>query len=142
MFSILVVGHGLFAYGMEKTVELVMGTQEKMEFENYEGGMPLNIFEKNIEEKILKMGNENGTLILADIKGGTPFNTGVIVGSRLGRVEIIGGCNLPMIVEALDARENGVLEELVLEIVENSKNEIAMFQKKIVEKVQDDNEGL
>lgn len=142
MFSILVVGHGLFSYGMEKTVELVMGTQEKMEFENYEGGMPLNVFEKNIEEKILKMGNEHGTLILADIKGGTPFNTGVIVGSKLGRVEIIGGCNLPMIVEALDARENGDLEELVSEIVENSKNEIAMFKKVIMKIDDNDEEGL
>lgn len=142
MFSILVVGHGLFAYGMEKTVELVMGVQEKMEFENYEGGMPLDVFEKNIEEKILKMGNEDGTLILADIKGGTPFNTGVIVGSRLGNVEIIGGCNLPMIVEALDARESSVLKDIVEEIVEAGKNEIAMFKKVNVRVVEEEEEGL
>lgn len=142
MFSILVVGHGLFAYGMEKTVELVMGVQEKMDFENYEGGMSLDIFEKSIEERIIKMGNEEGTLILADIKGGTPFNTGVIVGSKLGNVEIIGGCNLPMIVEALDARENNLLRDVVEEIVEAGKNEIAMFKKVSVRTVEDEEEGL
>ena len=142
MFSILVVGHGLFAYGMEKTVELVMGAQEKMEFENYEGGMPLDIFEKNIEQKILQMGNDYGTLVLADIKGGTPFNTGVIVGNRLGKVEIIGGCNLPMIVESLDARESYTLQEAVDGIVESSKNEIAMFKKAVMKIEENDEEGL
>lgn len=129
MFSILVVGHGLFAYGMDKTVELIMGNQEKLEFENYEGGMALEEFEKKLEEKILKMGNSKGTLILADIKGGTPFNTGVLVGARMGNIRVIGGCNLPMIVEAIDAREGNNLDDAVSIVLEAGKNEIAEFVK-------------
>lgn len=129
MYSIIVVGHGLFAYGMEKTIELVMGTQEKLEFENYKGGMPLEEFEGNIKKKIIELGNEDGTLVLADIKGGTPFNTGVIIGNELGKVEVIGGCNFPMIVEALDLRENNSLEESLVPIIEASKNEIEIFKK-------------
>ncbi len=129
MFSIIITGHGGFSSGIEKTIELIMGKQNKISFQNYNEGMSLDLFKKNLKKSIFQLGNEDGTLILSDIKGGTPFNTGVLLGQELRRVEVIGGINLPLVILALNLREFSSLEECLLEMIEEGRRELDSFKK-------------
>ncbi|MGL5020709.1 MAG: PTS sugar transporter subunit IIA [Mycoplasmatales bacterium] len=129
MFGIIITGHGEFGYGIEKTIELIMGKQEKISFLNFNEEITPENLSKKMKESIKEMNSSKGTLILADIKGGTPFNVGVTVGSEIGNIEVIGGCNLPMLIEALDIRENSELKDSIEIIINSAKSEIEAFKK-------------
>ncbi|MGL5656618.1 MAG: PTS sugar transporter subunit IIA [Fusobacteriaceae bacterium] len=133
MFRIIVVGHGKFGYGMKKTVEMVLGKQPKIDFFNFEEGKSTKILEEKMKKSINKMGNKKGTLILTDIKGGTPFNISSTISNEIKNIEVIGGCNMPMIIEALDIRESVDLKGALEKIIISAKEEIEAFKiKKIV----------
>lgn len=138
MFGIIVTGHGGFAKGIEETLLLIMGKNENIDFINFKGGMSATELSNEISVSISKMASDKGILILADIKGGTPFNAGVILSQKINDIRIIGGCNMPMLIEALDLRDDTSLEDAVPQIIEAAKNEIGEFTiHKIIEESED-----
>ena len=62
-------------------------------------------------------GNPGGTLVLCDMHGGTPANAAAVLARRRRGVVFASGANLPMVVEAIMAREklDGALLARVME---------------------------
>jgi mannose/fructose-specific phosphotransferase system component IIA len=64
-----------------------------------------------------------GSLVLADLFGGTPSNCCAIL-SRTRRIGAVSGLCLPMLIEAVNLRESLSGEELVQSVIEAAKNGI------------------
>ena len=61
-----------------------------------------------IKEKLAELDSEEGTVIFADMLGGTPFNQAALLLN--GKTDLIVGMNLPMLMDFLAMREYSVVE--------------------------------
>lgn len=98
MKQILVVTHGELAFELIKTVEFVLGDKPLVVIKGVsfapEGG-----FEALAGEiKTHLNGVDGGTVILTDMFGGTPSNVSLTF-LEPGRVEVVTGVNLPMLLK-------------------------------------------
>ena len=129
MKGIIVTGHGNFASGIESTMKLIMGEQEKTVFIDFKEGMT------NIE-KIVKELGEKGVLIFTDILGGTPFNEAAMISTKYDNIHVFAGLNMAMLFEAIDCREDEIDTDRILE---ESKNGMGIF--KIVEELSEESDS-
>lgn len=102
MIGIIITGHGEFAVGLTEAQVMIAGEMEHVKAVRFLDGMPLEDYQQEIENAI-KESNEqyDGTLILTDLIGGTPFNTSVVASQNIDHVEILAGTNLSMLLEAV-----------------------------------------
>ena len=67
---------------------------------------------KKLLDAVREVNTPEGTVILVDMFGGTPSNLSLSLLSR-GKIEIITGVNLPMIIEAAGSSHRVSLAELI-----------------------------
>lgn len=105
-YSVLLIGHGTFSQDLLKTAEMICGPAEGVRTINLPPEQDMEAYEAAIRQVMTDCGKA-GLLILADLKGGTPFLTA----SRLMReywqqpIELITGVNLPMLIHVLSSME-------------------------------------
>jgi PTS system mannose-specific IIA component len=80
---------------------------------------------KKIEKGIRGVKSDEGVLIMTDMFGGTPSNLSYSLLEE-GRVEVISGVNLPMLVKAVGIREKKNLQELAEQIENFGKRSISL----------------
>jgi PTS system mannose-specific IIA component len=66
---------------------------------------------KKIIEGIKKVDQKKGILLLTDMFGGTPSNLSYSFLEE-GKMEVISGVNLPMLIKAIESREDVALDKL------------------------------
>ena len=104
MIGIVLSGHARIASEMKLAVEHVLGEQPLME--------AMDVLESNdpgvLQEKIARLVKQcdagYGTLIFADMFGGTPCNIALTC-LKVGECEVISGFNLPALIKAASDRE-------------------------------------
>ncbi|MGL5414262.1 MAG: PTS fructose transporter subunit IIA [Clostridium sp.] len=100
MIGLIISGHGHFGTGLQSSLKLIAGDTTNAEFIDFEE----NDSTESLKEKyICALKNlESCTSILAltDLAGGSPFKTLVELSTEIDKkMEVIGGSNLPMILE-------------------------------------------
>lgn len=114
MAGIIIAAHGNMAKAMLESAELIVGKQDKVETLGLNHGDSIDEFSKKLENGIEKY-KEEGTLVLLDFYGGTPFNTSAIIINKLAKeceLECLTGVNLPMLLELFLNRDTMKLKEL------------------------------
>lgn len=106
MYRIIVASHGPMAQGMKESLEFVMGPAQGVEAVCLdEDG--ISKFSGRVKEAVEKSGDEE-TLVLVDFAFGSPFNEfSKEAGSFKKHFEILTGVNLPALVEAVNAQQQG-----------------------------------
>jgi len=105
MIGIIIVTHGKFAEGLLDAARLIVGNQEAV--------IPISLTEedspeglqKQIEAAILKLDQGDGTLLLVDLPGATPFNVSAQFALTREKTKVITGVNLPMLLEVMLSRD-------------------------------------
>lgn len=84
-----------------------------------------------METAVERLSGLEGILIFCDLAGGSPFNIAIqLKMSRDSNMEVVGGANIPMLIEILMLRQNGGnLEELTKLAVSTGKEQIIRFVK-------------
>jgi PTS system mannose-specific IIA component len=72
---------------------------------------------KEIATAIRKLDQGQGVLILTDLFGGTPSNISLSF-LKQGKVEVVTGVNLPMLLKVSELREGAVLKDFAVNIKE------------------------
>jgi PTS system mannose-specific IIA component len=80
---------------------------------------------KGLEEALQKLGGGDGILILTDMFGGTPTNMALPFLDE-GKVEVLTGVNLPMLLKAHSARPGATLKGLAAELKEYGARNIVL----------------
>jgi len=89
---------------------------------------------KEISNAIKKLDQGQGVLILTDLFGGTPSNISLSF-MKEGKVEVITGVNLPMLLKLPDIGENMSLREFAQQIKEYGIKNISLASEILRKKV-------
>lgn len=141
MIGIILTGHGKISSGIKSSVDLVMGSVDKLEYYDFTQDITPEVLESKISEGIDKL-NEDGVLILTDIAGGTPFKLASVLSLNKANVKVVSGMNLPMVLEVISEREYSDIEKIYDFSIEVGKSEIQGFEVKIKEQNNDFEDGI
>ena len=110
MIGLILVTHGRLAEHFVEAMEHVVGAQEAVETICIGPNDDMEKRRQDIADAIAKVDTGSGAIILTDLFGGTPSNLAISL-LETGRVEVIAGINLPMLIRLAGARKAmGVVE--------------------------------
>ncbi|MDW7709209.1 MAG: PTS sugar transporter subunit IIA [Deferrisomatales bacterium] len=111
MIGILIAAHQELGLALCRAAEGIVGEMEGVEAISlrYDEAPPEG--RRRIEEALRRLDAGEGVLILTDMFGGTPTNM-CLPFLEAGRVEVLTGVNLPIVVKAQSARADLGLGEL------------------------------
>jgi PTS system mannose-specific IIA component len=89
---------------------MIMGPQEALAVLGLEPAQDMDKYRADLERLIREVDQGEGVLVLADLFGGSPANTAAYV--LAPKVDVVCGCNLPMLIEALGSRLDGDLQSV------------------------------
>jgi len=84
-----------------------------------------DVLRGKIADGIKKVKSEDGVMILTDMFGGTPSNLSYSFLEE-GRIEVISGVNLPILIQAANTRSKMNLDELAVKLEEFGKKSISL----------------
>ena len=86
--------------------------------------------------------NSKQILFLTDLVGGTPFSTAVLLSEENPEYKVFGGCNMPMIISAIELSEEEDINYIADEILNFAKDNIILFNPIITNTSTDDEDGI
>jgi mannose PTS system EIIA component len=106
MIGVVLVTHGRIAEEFRKAVIHVVGEQEAMVAICIEADDDMQRRRDDIVKAVAEVERGQGVIILTDMFGGTPSNLAISV-MTAGKIEVLAGLNLPMLIKIARARANG-----------------------------------
>ena len=113
MIGLVLVTHGRLAVELVSALEHVVGSQENVATVCI--GPDDNMEQRRAEimksTKDVDDGDGDGVIVLTDMFGGTPSNLAISIMGN-GKIEVIAGVNLPMLIKLASIRDAGSLLEV------------------------------
>ncbi|MBB5700445.1 PTS system mannose-specific IIA component [Ochrobactrum daejeonense] len=103
MIGLVLVTHGRLAEEFLHAVEHVVGPQDNFETVCIGAEDDMEQRRRDIVDAVGRADNGSGVIILTDMFGGTPSNLAISVMEE-GKVEVIAGVNLPMLIKLSSVR--------------------------------------
>lgn len=103
MIGLVLVTHGRLAEEFRNAVEHVVGPQANLETVCIGPDDDMEARRRDIVAAVVRADTGNGVIVLTDMFGGTPSNLAISV-MKPGRVEVIAGMNLPMLIKLSSVR--------------------------------------
>ena len=103
MIGLVLVTHGRLADEFRLAVEHVVGPQQSLETVSIGADDDMEQRRADIVDAVARADSGSGVIILTDMFGGTPSNLAISVMSP-GKVEVIAGVNLPMLIKLSSVR--------------------------------------
>lgn len=122
MLGLLVVTHGRLAEELVQAATTIVGPVERLEAVSIGWDDDVGTARARIEDAVERLGHD-GVLILTDMFGGTPTNIALSL-LEGGRVEVVTGVNLPMLIKFTNLREHIVLSDVSRQIAEQGRRAI------------------
>jgi PTS system mannose-specific IIA component len=125
MIGVLVTTHGNLGNELIKSSELIRGPLNGVIHISTDQAKGVEDLKKEIGTAIKKLDKGKGVLILTDLFGGTPSNISLSF-LKEGKVEVITGVNLPMMLKLPDLKNETTLSEYACMIKEYGKKNISL----------------
>ncbi len=123
MIGALVVTHGHLAQELVAAAEMIVGDISHIQAVSIGWHDDVNDARKEIEKKIAEVDRGSGILLLTDMFGGTPSNIAFAF-HEPGKVDIVTGVNLPMIIKIAHQKESEDLDSLARSVLEQGQSSI------------------
>ena len=125
MIGMILVTHGRLAEEFVKAMEHVVGRQEGVVTVCIGPNDDVEARRKEIADAIEEVDTGEGVVVLTDLFGGTPSNLAISL-MQEGKVEVIAGINLPMLIRLAGARKKMKLREAVAAARDAGRNYITV----------------
>jgi mannose PTS system EIIA component len=125
MIGILIVTHKELAEALTSVWDLILGRQEGVMAVSLDPSAPPEVSRQQIQRGLSQVNNGNGVIILTDMLGGTPSNL-TLSFLQEGKVEVITGVNLPMLMKLAQLRETDDLREVALTLKKSGQKGITV----------------
>jgi PTS system mannose-specific IIA component len=112
MIGLVLVTHGRLAEEFVTAMEHVVGKQERVATVCIGPEDDMEERRNDIAAAIARVDAGRGVILLTDLFGGTPSNLAISLLER-GRIEVIAGINLPMLIRLESARKGMKVVEAV-----------------------------
>ena len=123
MFGVVVVTHGHLATELLNAAETIVGDLPRFTALSIGWHEDVRDAREEIGQAIERVQGDSGVLLLTDMFGGTPTNLGLTFLEH-GRVEVISGVNLPMLIKVASMTDRVDLLEVARELREHGRNAI------------------
>ncbi|AOR76118.1 MULTISPECIES: PTS sugar transporter subunit IIA [Sphingomonadaceae] len=125
MIGMILVTHGNLAEEFVHAMEHVVGDQADVETVCIGPNDDMERRRSEIADAIEKVDSGEGVIVLTDLFGGTPSNLAISL-MQAGKVEVIAGINLPMLIRLAKARGCMPVREAVAAARDAGRNYITI----------------
>lgn len=112
MIGMVLVTHGRLAEEFIAATEHVVGAQQNIQAICIGPDDDMEQRRLEILEAVKTVNTGDGVVLLTDMFGGTPSNLAISIMEK-GKVEVIAGINLPMLIKLASVRQSVSLDEAV-----------------------------
>ncbi|CDZ63163.1 MULTISPECIES: PTS sugar transporter subunit IIA [Rhizobium/Agrobacterium group] len=123
MIGLVLVTHGKLAEEFRHAVEHVVGPQKFIETVSIGPEDDMDQRRQDIVDAVTNADEGHGVIILTDMFGGTPSNLSISV-MESGRIEVIAGMNLPMLIKLAGVRSDNNMDRALVEASEAGRKYI------------------
>jgi mannose PTS system EIIA component len=123
MIGLVLVTHGKLAVEFRAALEHVVGPQSQIETVSIGPDDDVERRRQDILEAVGRVNDGSGVILLTDMFGGTPSNLAISVMEE-GKVEVIAGANLPMLIKLASVRGEKPLAEAIADAQEAGRKYI------------------
>lgn len=134
MIGVLITTHGNLGSEFMKAAEMIKGTLNNVMHISMDQTKGMEELKKEITVAIRKLDQGQGVLILTDLFGGTPSNLSLSL-LKEGKVEVVTGVNLPMLLKLNDIRNKMNLQEFARQVRDYGKKNIYLASEILKKKV-------
>jgi PTS system mannose-specific IIA component len=134
MIGVVVITHGGVGTEMVRAAELIKGDMQNIISVSVDATKSVEVMEEEITAAVEKADTGRGVLILTDLFGGTPSNISLSF-LKEGKVEVLTGVNLPMLLRVSEIREEKSLAEFAVSIKDYGKKNIYLASEILKRKV-------
>ena len=128
MIGILIVSHCELGRELLNAAEFIVGKIDGADAMAITETTGTERLIKAIEEKANALETGDGVIILTDMFGGTPSNLSLSF-LKKGKIEVLTGVNLPMIISIIQNRSTHPLNALAEKALEAAKSGISLASK-------------
>ena len=125
MIGLVLVTHGHLAREFAAALEHVVGPQDALATVCIAPDDDMDAKRRAIIDGVAGVDDGSGVAILTDMFGGTPSNLAMSVLGR-GRIEVVAGLNLPMLIKLARLRAHEPLESAVRQAQEAGRKYISV----------------
>ena len=126
MIGIVIVTHSQLGDALIEAAEFIIGNRpESLVSVSIDLTESAEVLRTRIDRGIKKVQSKDGVLILTDMFGGTPSNLSYSFLEE-GRIEVISGVNLPILIQAANTRSKMDLNTLAVKLEEFGKKSISL----------------
>lgn len=118
--GVVVISHGQFATELLNAAEMIVGDLPGFTAVSIGWHDDVTVAREAIALAIEKVDGGRGVLLLTDMFGGTPTNLGLSFLDQ-GRLDVVTGANLPMLIKLAKITETGDLVSVSREICEHGR---------------------
>mgnify|MGYP002622635977 CR=1 FL=1 len=133
MIGMVLVTHGRLAQEFLEALEHVVGPQKNAVAICIGADDDMEQRRREIIDGVAKTDKGKGVVLLTDMFGGTPSNLAISVLDQ-GRVEVIAGVNLPMLIKLASLREGESLASAVAQAQEAGRKYINVASQLLADK--------
>ena len=124
MVGIIILAHGDLGLQFISTARLIgLNSEESVVAISVIPADTTNALREQVAQAIKRVDRGSGVLILTDLFGGTPTNLSLAFLEE-GKVEVVTGLNLPMVIKAINSRADHDLRTLARLAAEAGKENI------------------
>ncbi len=135
MIGVVLVTHGRLATEFIDALEHVVGAQRNMSAVCIGPDDDMEQRRQEIIDSVAKADEGDGVVLLTDMFGGTPSNLAISVLDQ-GRVEVIAGVNLPMLIKLASLRGSEPLASAVVQAQQAGRKYINVASQLLADKAQ------
>lgn len=135
MIGVLIITHGNLGRELIRAAELIKGELKGVVHVSIDASHAVEDLNREITAAMKKADSGQGILILTDLFGGTPSNISLSF-LKKGKVEVITGVNLPMLLKVSELNKKaGDLEEFAKAVKEYGTKNINLASEILNRKV-------
>jgi PTS system mannose-specific IIA component len=128
MIGMVLVTHGHLATEFRAALEHVVGPQKQIASISIGPEDDMERRRSDIIAAIKQADTGDGVVVLTDMFGGTPSNLAISVMNG-GKVEVLAGINLPMLIKLASVRDSQPLEQAVLQAQDAGRKYVYIASK-------------
>lgn len=128
MIGLVIVTHGQLAVELRRATEHVVGPQDNMATICIGPDDDMERRRDEIRAAVKTVDAKKGVILLTDMFGGTPSNLAISM-LNAGKVEVVAGVNLPMLIKLAEARNTSGLMDAAEKAKDAGQRYIAIASK-------------
>lgn len=146
MLGIVIATHGTLSDGLKDTAEVIMGSTNNIATVNLNPGDDVQELGGKIEAAIKEVDNGEGVVVLTDLVSASPYNQSVLIINGLeaalqANVYVIGGVNLPMLLETINHQLLSTpIEEVAPAVTAQGAESLAIWHISSVEETDEEDD--